>query len=151
MKKVSLLILTILFVLPITVKAASNPKVLTVEASAKGTTINYNGTTEEDSHAVMCKLYDSKNEEVDLLSSAVENKEFTGSFTVKEKGDYKVACANYEGGEIQSAKVTVTESAKEKNNPDTYDAGILVYIVLIVFAVIGIIWLVVYKKKSKNK
>ena len=145
MKKINLLILTILFALPFTVKAASNPKVLTIETNDKG-------TTEDNAHAVMCKLYNSKDEEIDLLSSAVDSKKFNGKFEVKEKGNYKVACANYEGGEIKEAKVTVTESVKDKYNPNTYDSGIVLYIVLIAAAIIGIVWLIIYKnKKNKNK
>lgn len=152
MKKINLLILTILFALPFTVKAASNPKVLTIETNVKGTTIEYKGTTEDNAHAVMCKLYNSKDEEIDLLSSAVDSKKFNGKFEVKEKGNYKVACANYEGGEIKEAKVTVTESVKDKYNPNTYDSGIVLYIVLIAAAIIGIVWLIIYKnKKNKNK
>ena len=98
----------------------------------------------------MCKLYNADKEEVDLLSSAVDSKEFTGSFSVKEKGDYKVACANYDGGEIKEAKVTFSENSKDKNNPETYDQGITIYIILIAVAVIGIVWLIVYKNKKKK-
>lgn len=148
MKKINLLILTILLIVPFYVKAATTPKVLTLEVSADGNVIKYKGTTEEDVHAVMCKLYNADKEEVDLLSSAVDSKEFTGTFSVKKKEEYKVACANYDGGEIKEAKVTVTESAKD--NPDTYDSGIVLYVVLIIAGVIGIIWLIVYKKKQKK-
>lgn len=150
MKKINLLILTVLFALPLVVKAAENPKVLTVEATANGTTIEYKGTTEEGVSAVMCKLRNEKDEEVDLLSSAVDNKEFTGSFTVKEKGDYKVACANYDGGEIKDAKVTVTETAKGKTNPDTYDSGITTSIILVVIGVLGVVGVLAYLKKKKK-
>lgn len=150
MKKINLLILTILLIVPFYVKAAATPKVLTLEVSTDGNVIEYKGTTEEDVHAVMCKLYNADKEEVDLLSSAVDSKEFTGSFSVKEKGDYKVACANYDGGEIKEAKVTFSENSKDKNNPETYDQGITIYIILIAVAVIGIVWLIVYKNKKKK-
>jgi len=148
MKKINLLILTVLFLLPFTVKAVDNPKVLTIEANAKGTTIEYNGTTEDSVYAVMCKLYNSDKEEIDLLSTAVDNKTFAGEFTVKEKGNYKVACANYDGGEIKEAKVTVTKNAKD--NPNTYDSGIIVYLILIVACITGIIVVLVYKNKKKK-
>lgn len=147
MKKINLFILTIIFILPLSVKAEDNPKVLTVTANANNTTIEYKGTTEDDVHAVMCKLYNAKDEEIDLLSSAVDNKNFSDSFVVKEKGEYKVACANYDGGEIKTAKVIVDES--KKDNPITYDSGIILYIILIAVGIIGVVSLVIYKNKKK--
>lgn len=111
MKKLSLCVLTLLFIIPFSVFALSYPKVLTLTAEAEGNTINYSGTTEDDSHAVMCKLYNSQDEEIDKLSVAVNNSEFEGSFTTTNTGDYKVACANYEGGEIKTTSVSVEEES----------------------------------------
>lgn len=148
MKKINLLILTILFALPFAVKAATTPKVLTVKATIDGITIEYEGTTEEGVYAVMCKLYDDEGE-VDLLSTSVDSQKFSGKFTAPKKGEYKVYCANYDGGEIKSADVAVEEN---KNNPDTYDSGITTYIILIVVAITGIAGVLIYKnKKNKNK
>lgn len=147
MKKVYLLILTILFIIPFKVKAATTPRVLTLEAKSTGTTIKYNGTIEEGSHAVMCKLYNSDKEEVDLLSSAVDNKEFSGSFTVSESDKYKVACANYEGGDIKEVEVKMVV---DKTNPPTYDAGITASIIVLAVGIIGIVGVLVYLKKKKN-
>ena len=145
MKKFNLLILTVLLIVPFYVKAATTLNVLTVEAEVKGSTITYNGTTEDGVYAVMCKLYNADKEEIDLLSSAVDNKKFNGEFTVSKKGEYKVACANYDGGEIKEAEVTV-----KQDNPKTYDAGIIGYAILIAVCVIGIVGIVIYMKR-KNK
>lgn len=113
MKKI-LLALSLLLIIPITAFADEElPKVLSLEATAEGVLINYNGTTEADSHAVMCKLYDSKNKEIDMLSVAVDNKKFEGTFTAPKAGEYKVACANYEGGAIKETTVTTEEVIKK--------------------------------------
>ena len=107
MKKIKLLIISVLFLVPFSVFA--KPKVLTLTANTKDNIISYSGTTENDAHAVMCKLYNSKNVEQDLLSSEVNNNEFSGSFKVKAAGDYSVACANYEGGEIKKVEANISE------------------------------------------
>ena len=108
MKKFSILLFSLFLFVPFLVRAAENPNVLTLEASADGNTISYNGTMEDGSSAVMCKIYDSNNEEIDMLSSEVnDNSAFAGEFTVHANDEYKVSCANYEGGEIKSAEVTV--------------------------------------------
>ena len=111
MKKI-LLTLSILLIIPMTAFADEFPKVITLNAEADGVLINYNGTTEENSHAVMCKLYDSKNKELDKLSVAVDNKNFEGTFTAPGAGEYKVTCANYEGGAIKETTVTTEEIIK---------------------------------------
>lgn len=115
MKKGHLLLLSLL-VIPFSVLAA-NPKIEKLEAEAKDNTISYSGTTEEGSHAVMCKLYNSESEEVEKFSTAVDNKKFEGSFENVEAGEYTVYCANYEGGEIKNVKVTVEEKEKETEEP----------------------------------
>lgn len=149
MKKINLLILTVLFMLPFAVKAAEEPKVLTVKTEVDKTTIKYEGTTEDGVYAVMCKLYNSDKEEIDMLSSAVDNKKFNGTFTVPKKGEYKVVCANYDGGEIKEATVKISED-KPKDNPKTYDEGIIKYIILIGVAVVGIAGTLIYKKMKKT-
>ena len=134
MKKISLIIV-LLLILPLAVLAEEEEfKVLTLTTEVDGANINYSGTTEEGSHAVMCKLYDADNEEIDMLSSAVEEEEFSASFVVTEEGDYTVSCANYSGGEFKTATATVGE-VKNANNPNTYDAGIKSILVLIVSVV----------------
>jgi len=109
MKKLKLFILTLLLILPFSVLAISYPKVLTLTAEVDGNKINYSGTIENGSHAVMCKLYNSQDEEIDKLSVAVNNFEFEGMFTTTTTGNYKVACANYEGGEIKTTTVSIEE------------------------------------------
>ena len=109
MKKSILFIITLLLILPISVFAITYPKVLTLTAEVDGNKINYSGTIENGSHAVMCKLYNSQDEEIDKLSVAVNNFEFEGMFTTTTTGNYKVACANYEGGEIKTTNVSIEE------------------------------------------
>lgn len=174
MKKISLFVISILLIVPMSVLAAEI-NVKTLKATATGTTINYNGTMEDGSYAVMCKLY-KDDEELDLLSSAVENNSFEGSFTAPSSGEYKVYCANYEGGEIKSVDVTVknnkTETVEEttteevktddvvatktsvkeedkKSNPKTYD-GIMIFVSLLVVAIIGFTVTVFLKKRKVN-
>ena len=110
MKKTSLFILTLLLMIPFCVFADDDPKVLTLNAEANENIISYEGTTEDGAHAVMCKLLNSSNEEIDKLSVAVNNMEFTGSFTTTATGNYKVTCANYEGGAIKEANVSIVAS-----------------------------------------
>ena len=123
MKKFLLIIVTLL-VIPFIVNAASF-KVLTLETEASEKTINYSGTTENGATAVMCKLYDSTNKEVDKLSSSVDDSKFSGSFTVSDNGDYVVACANYEGGEIKKATISVTSNTEENGNEETEETFVV--------------------------
>lgn len=107
MKKNILLIIITLLLLPLGVKAATSPVVLTLTANSNNLKINYSGTIDTTSLAVMCKLYDSNDTEIDLLSSPVDSGNFEGSFTVASAGDYAIACANYSGGSIKKTNVTV--------------------------------------------
>ena len=111
MKKYILVLLTLFLLSPLVVFAI-DPNDKTLEAGSDGATITYNGTTEGGSVAVMCKLYDSESEEIDLFSTAVDNNEFSGEFIVKESGEYTVSCANYEGGNIISDNVSVDITKK---------------------------------------
>ena len=97
---------------------------------------------EDGSYAVMCKLYKGE-EELDLLSSAVDSNNFEGEFTVTSNGEYKVACANYEGGEITEKKVEVTEV----KNPKTSDK-IMLYVSLAIISLIGVGYLSIRLKKQ---
>lgn len=167
MKKISLFILTVLLIIPFGVKAATNPAVKTLEANASGSTIDYSGTMEDGSYAVMCKLYDSSDEELDLLSSSVDNNKFEGSFTNVPNGTYNVSCANYEGGEIKTVSVTINNDAEDSNsdetitttssnasanvgtkNPKTGD-NIMNYLIVLVISVIGLTINTICVKKEK--
>ena len=86
---------------------ADEPKVLTLETSVEGTTVNYSGTMESGSHAVMCKLYDSTDKLVNMKSVAVNESAFEGTFVVQSVGEYTVSCANYDGGKIKGASANV--------------------------------------------
>ncbi len=149
MKKYLVLLLALLLVSPLNAFAEEEqPKVLKLEASSEGSTVKYKGTTEDGSHAVMCKLLDKKEEEVDLLSSAVSENEFEDEFSDVPAGTYTVACANYEGGEIEKAKVVVE---KDSNNPQTHDAGIRNSIIILSVSIIGIACVVYLLKKKESK
>lgn len=152
MKKISLFIVSMLLI-PVSILAATTPKIVTLTAENSGSTVNYSGTTEEGSHAVMCKLYNSDNEEVDLLSSPVDNESFKGSFTNVSNGTYNVACANYEGGEVKKVEVIVGNVDTESitNNPNTYDAGIRNAIILSIISIVGIVCICIYLKKKKGR
>lgn len=163
MKKKYILILILLVIIPLNVFAATEPTILTLTAEATETTIDYTGTTEGDITAVMCKLFNNEDEELDMLSLAVDNSTFSGSFTNVEEGTYNVSCAKYEGGAIKKAKVVVgatsnsksideketTTTNNTKDNPKTYDSGIKSSIIILVISVIGIMSAIIYSKKTK--
>lgn len=158
MKKIGLLV-CLLFVLPFGVFAATNPSVKELSAKSDGSKITYDGTMEDGSHAVMCKLYNSKDEEIKLLSSAVDKTKFKGEFTVENVGTYTVVCANYEGGEIKKVEVEVKEEknttdsdakAETKTNPKTGDNYTMLIIVLGA-SVIGLGLCIMYFKGKKTK
>ena len=108
MKKYLFTFLSLFIILPAMV-FADDPKVLTLDTEVSGNSVTFSGTVESGSHAVMCKLYDSENHEKDMLSVSVDNGTFSGLFAITETGNYKVACANYEGGAIKSDTTTVNE------------------------------------------
>ena len=143
-----LLSLIVLMIFPV-VAFAATPKVLTVDPKADGTVITYTGTTEDGVTAVMCKLLDSEDNEIDMLSSAVDTNEFEGKFTVTDGGDYKVACAKYEGGKIVTSTVTV-DTTSDIDNAKTFDAGITTSLILLAVSSIGIAAIFVAKKKGKK-
>ena len=173
MKRVKYLLLAFLLVLPITVFAAS-PNVLTLTASVTGSTVKYDGTMEDGSTAVMCKLVDSSEKEIDLLSSAVDNGSFSGSFENVANGTYNVLCANYEGGEWKKTEVEVkdsvvedisdviedetskssvdptTDNTSKSENPKTYDEGIKKYTISLVVCFTGFVLAVGYIIRRKR-
>ena len=148
MKKISLFIIGLLFLIPIGVFAADTPEVDTLEASVSGSTISYNGTTINGATAVVCKLYDSSNKKVKQFSVAVSEDKFEGEFTAPKTGDYEVRCANYEGGNIKvaTAKVTEVSNPTTTANPETGD-NIKAFILLFVSGLILIPSLIVVRKK----
>ena len=155
MKKIGLLLM--LFILPLSVSAAS-VNVKSLDATTEGKTIKYNGEMEDGSVAVMCKLYNGE-EEIDYLSSAVDSNKFEGSFTVTSDGTYKVACANYEGGEFKSTDVVVKEETstekeeevveeeKKESTPNTYD-NILSIVAIAGVSLVSLIGVSLYIKKQ---
>ena len=90
MKKLRLLIIGLLLLLPNVAFAEGEPNVDTVTATISGSTITYSGTTVNDSVAVMCKLYNSNGEELKKFSSAVSDDKFEGEFAVTENGEFEV-------------------------------------------------------------
>ena len=112
MKKLKYLIFSLLLIIPLCVFAAEQPKVTKLETNVEGKNISYNGTMETGSHAVMCKLY-SDSTEINKISLPVDSGKFNGSFTVTEIGEYKISCANYEGGAIKEVTATVADAKEE--------------------------------------
>lgn len=148
MKKICLSMIIVLLLIPISVNAATTPRIITLDANTTGMTISYNGTIEDGSHAVMCKLLNNNSEELDLLSSPVEDNKFEGTFTVNDKGNYKVACANYEGGDIKEVDATITTvNTKTATNTKTGD-NIIPFILIALISIIGIITTIVINKKK---
>ena len=147
MKKI-IFVLTLLILIPMSVFAATTPRIITLEANATEGEIKYNGTVEPNSYAVMCKLYNEKDVELDLLSSPVSEEKFDGNFTVTESGNYKIACANYEGGEIKTTEVTVKLTETKEENPKTGD-NIVLYMTIAGIAVVGLVVGVLVVKKRK--
>ena len=147
MKKILCLIISLFFI-PIFVNA-ENPKVLSLKVENSGLNIKYSGTTEDGSHAVMCKLFDKDSNEIDKLSSAVDDNKFEGELLVDEDGEYKLSCANYEGGEFNSVNVIISSSEKKEtpNNPKTID-NIIIYVSISVLSIIGIVSTKIYFKKK---
>lgn len=108
MKKI-ITLLVFLLIAPIIV-LADEPRVLTLEADNDSNVITFSGTTEDGSLAVMCKLLDDENHEVNMVSVEVDNNSFEGTITAPTVGEYTVACANYDGGEItKTDTINVTE------------------------------------------
>ncbi len=108
MKKV--ITLLVLFLISPIIVLADKPKVLTLDAENNNNVITFSGTTESGSVAAMCKLLDDEDHEIDILSVKVDEEEFEGTFTAPETGDYTVACANYDGGEIKKSEVISIEN-----------------------------------------
>ena len=147
MKKILILLLAI--VLPVSVNAApASTNVTKLELSNDKTVITFKGEIEDDSVAVMCKLYDSKNEEIDLLSTSVSENKFEGTFTISNNDTYKVACANYDGGEIKTETIKVSDIV----NPKTGDL-IEAYCIVLALCVAALILACLapkFLKKRKN-
>ena len=149
MKKIVCLIISLLLI-PVCVYA-DNPKVTSLKTEINNLTIKYSGTVETGSHAVMCKLFDKDNKEIDKLSSAVDNKKFSGSLLASSDGEYTLSCANYEGGEFKSVNLTINSNEKKDEanvkNPKTLDS-IVKYAILMVISIIGFISAKLYFKKK---
>ena len=153
MKKLLTLIITLIMIIPFAVNAATSPNVKTVDATVSGATIKYTGTTEDGIYAVMCKLFDKDNNEVDLLSSAVDSNAFSGELTATATGDYKVSCARYEGGDIVSADVKVESVPATEETTKTVPTGdnVKTYVIIAMVSIIAIAGATVYlKKRVKN-
>jgi hypothetical protein len=138
MKK--LLVLLIAFIPFTFVNAENKPSVKTLEATVEASKISYSGTMENGSYAVMCKLFDNDSNEIDKLSSAVDEHKFSGEFTVTSAGDYKLFCANYEGGATKDVTVTVTVDTivyevTPTYNAKTYDAIVISFMIIAVCGV----------------
>ena len=124
MKKI-IVILSLLFIFPITAFAAETPVISKLELANDKGVITYNGEVELPqysipAYAVTCKLYNSKDEEVDILSTEVTDLKFNGSFTVVKNDTYKVSCANYESGTIKSETIEIKDVVNPKTGDNVY-------------------------------
>ena len=133
MKKYVLLLIIAIFPFAFA-SAATAPQVVSLETTVEGNVIKYNGEMEDGSFAVVCKLIDKDDKEVQDFSSAVDNHKFSGSFTVETAGDYTVRCAHFEGGEVKGAEATVTEVPS--TNAKTGDI-VMLYVVMLIVGVVG--------------
>ena len=131
MKKVLFSLLLIMLIIPLGVRAEAGVNVKTVTATVDDNTILFEGTTQDDSVAVMCKLYDDSQPpvEVDKFSVEVENGTFAGMFIAAATGNYTVSCANYDGGTIVSDDAvveTMYSTGKDINSRyrETAEAGL---------------------------
>ena len=140
MKKIITLLLAVILLTPAVKAAELNIKELTTKT--ENNTIKYVGTTDEGVLAVSCSLFNSKNEEIDISSNAVDNNKFEGTFTVTKGDTYTVKCANYEGGKI----ITATEKVE---NPATGDK-VLKYGIILGICVLGLAGLTINKKTKEN-
>lgn len=153
MKKIIVLLLLLVF--PVTAFAKEAPIVTKLELANEKGTIKYNGEVQDPtvsgdpSYAVMCKLYNSKDEEIDLLSSAVDNHKFEGTFTVTENGTYTVYCANYDGGEIKSETIKIADISNPKTG-DISDVYCFVLGVSVAAFVIALMYPRFLKKNRKS-
>ena len=153
MKKILTFIIGLIIFIPFSVKAIA---VNELNATISGNTITYNGTMEDGSYAVMCKLLDKDSNEIDMLSTAVDSNKFEGTFTVESNGDYKVSCANYEGGDIKTVDVkveTATETTTTGEAAKTVPTGdnVKTYVIVAMASVLVIAGATVYlKKRVKN-
>ena len=153
MKKILTFIIGLIIFIPFSVKAIA---VNELNATISGNTITYNGTMEDGSYAVMCKLLDKDSNEIDMLSTAVDSNKFEGTFTVESNGDYKVSCANYEGGDIKTVDVkveTATETTTTGETTKTVPTGdnVKTYVIIAMVSIIAIAGATVYlKKRVKN-
>lgn len=147
MKKIMFLLVA-LFIVPTCILAATSPEITKLDATVSGKDIKYNGETTDGAYAVMCKLFSDKDEELDLLSSPVSENKFDGSFTVTDNGEYKVACAIYEGGEFKTVDVSVNVEEKKESNPKTGD-NVINYVLIGLMSMIGLSS-IIYLKKREN-
>jgi hypothetical protein len=134
MKKYVLLLMIAIFPF-VFASAATSPQVVSLETTVEGSTIKYNGEMEEGSYAVVCKLFDKDDNELQDYSSAVDNHKFEGSFTVETNGDYTVRCAHFEGGIVKGAEASVND-IPTSTNAKTGDA-IMIYVAILAISLIG--------------
>ena len=147
MKKILTFIIGLIIFIPFSVKAIA---VNELKATISGNTISYNGTMEDGSYAVMCKLLDKDSNEIDMLSTAVNSNAFEGTFTVESNGDYKVSCANYEGGDIKTVDVKVETATETTKTVPTGD-NVKTYVIVAIASIITIAGATVYlKRRVKN-
>ena len=144
----AIVLLTPLFI----IKAATTPKVLTLDAEFKNNKLNVSGTSEDGVLAVAIFVYDEK--EQNLLAtqttSVTDDNKYNDIIEI-ESGNYVIKAVNYDGGEYVVKKLTSskTNTNTKTTNPKTYDS-ILKYSILFIISVSGIIVVALRLRKQKQ-
>lgn len=107
MKKILYSLFLLVVLIPLGVRALENTDVSILNVEVNNNVISFNGAAGPESFAVMCKLYNSNEEEVAKYSVEVSNQTFAGNFIAPQIGNYTVSCANYSGGTIVSRPAVV--------------------------------------------
>ena len=147
MKKILLLIVTILSFAFIGSVSAEELAVKTLDASIDGTKITAKGTTDENMLAVSVLVYDETGKTfIKMASGQVEDGKYEVNVDGFETGKkYIVRVSNYDGGDFLEQLVPKNEENKE-TTPDTND-DVLLWFSLGLISIISLTGLAVYKRK----
>lgn len=148
MKKILLLIVTILSFAFIGSVSAEELAVKTLDASIDGTKITAKGTTDENMLAVSVLVYDETGKTfIKMASGQVEDGKYEVNVDGFETGKkYMVRVSNYDGGDFLEQLVPETTEESKEATPDTND-DVLLWFSLGLISIISLTGLAVYKRK----
>lgn len=143
MKKILLVLVTILSFAFISSVSAAELKVKTLEASMDGTKITATGTTDEEMLAVSVIVYDEAGTTfIKMESGQVDDGKYNVTIDGFEEGKkYMVRVANYDGGDFLEQLVP-----DETKTPDTGD-DIYTFIIIGTLSVVSLLGITIYKKR----